>query len=137
MCPPPFPPLCEATSTPHRPSPPRSNLATALIDHERIRTTVPKAKELKRVADKMVTFAKTGTQAARRHAAAFVQTPSAVDKLFTTLGPRYACVPCPMWFLDRGAVWVWHCWLCGVRCACVCPWVRGYSLWAFVLFVWM
>ena len=71
----------------------RRNLVTALIEHDRIRTTLPKAKELKRVADQMVTMAKANTLESRRRAAGFVMTPAAVDKLFDVLGPRYACVP--------------------------------------------
>ena len=64
-------------------------MVTQLIEHGRIRTTVPKAKELRRVADKMVTKAKNGSLHARRHAARVVRTRGALNKLFEELGPRY------------------------------------------------
>ena len=67
-------------------------MVTSLIDHERIKTTLPKAKELKRLADQMVTYAKKNTLESRRAAAAFVRSDSAVSKLFETLGVRYRCV---------------------------------------------
>ena len=65
------------------------NMVTSLIHHERIMTTTPKAKELRRVADQMVTHAKNGTLHHRRLAAGVVQERSAVVKLFEILGPRY------------------------------------------------
>jgi len=65
------------------------NMVTSLIIEERITTTVVKAKELRRFAEKMVTLAKTGTLHARRQAAAFVRTNDAVKKLFAELGPRF------------------------------------------------
>lgn len=65
------------------------NMVTSLILEERITTTVVKAKELRRFAEKMVTLAKTGTLHARRQAAAFVRTNDAVKKLFAELGPRF------------------------------------------------
>jgi large subunit ribosomal protein L17 len=68
------------------------NLVTALIKHERIETTVAKAKEVRRYADKMVTWAKQGDVAARSHANAFVFERPVVDKLFKELGPRYVYV---------------------------------------------
>ena len=67
------------------------NLATSLIQFERIKTTVPRAKELRRVADQMVTLAKRGEDDlhARRQALAYLTTKDAVSKLFSELGPRY------------------------------------------------
>ena len=65
------------------------NMVTSLIHHERIITTTPKAKELRRVADKMVTHAKVGSLHHRRLASGVVQERSAVVKLFEILGPRY------------------------------------------------
>jgi large subunit ribosomal protein L17 len=64
-------------------------MVTSLIHHERIITTTPKAKELRRVADKMVTHAKIGNLHHRRLASGVVQERSAVVKLFEILGPRY------------------------------------------------
>jgi large subunit ribosomal protein L17 len=66
------------------------NQVTSLIEHERIETTVAKAKELRRVADKMVTYGKTGTLFARRAVAAYVQTPAMVQKLLKDVAPRFA-----------------------------------------------
>ena len=67
-----------------------ANLAGALIEHEQIKTTLPKAKELKRVADKLVTLGKRGDLHARRQAAARLKQDAHVKKLFDVLGPRYA-----------------------------------------------
>jgi large subunit ribosomal protein L17 len=66
------------------------NLVTALLEHERIRTTDPKAKEVRRIADRMITLGKQGTLHARRRAAAFVQKRSVVRKLFEEVAPRFA-----------------------------------------------
>uniref|UniRef100_H3G5H3 Large ribosomal subunit protein bL17c n=2 Tax=Phytophthora ramorum TaxID=164328 RepID=H3G5H3_PHYRM len=65
-------------------------MVTQLIEHERIRTTLPKAKELRRVAEQVVTMAKQGDEPARKRAAAVLRTPEAVTKLFDVVGPRYA-----------------------------------------------
>lgn len=65
------------------------NMVTSLIEEERITTTVPKAKELRRLAEQMVTLAKDGSLHARRRAAAVVRNPKAVSKLFSELGPRF------------------------------------------------
>ena len=66
------------------------NLATSLVLHERIETTLPKAKELRRLAEHLVTLAKRGTLHARRQAAAIVQDSDAVKKLFNDgLGARF------------------------------------------------
>mgnify|MGYP006282712029 FL=1 len=66
------------------------NLVISLIAHERIKTTTPKAKEARRLADRLITFAKRGDLSARRHAARILNDKAAVQKLFEELGPRYA-----------------------------------------------
>ena len=66
------------------------NLATALLEHERIVTTEPKAKELRRVADKLVTLGKRGNLHARRQALQVVQSNAVVQKLFNDIAPRFA-----------------------------------------------
>ncbi len=66
------------------------NLVISLITHGRIRTTTPKAKEARRLAERMVTFAKKGDLAARRHVASILNDKDAVKKLFDEIGPRYA-----------------------------------------------
>ena len=65
------------------------NMAVSLIKHELIRTTVPKAKELRRVAEPLITLAKTDDVANRRLAFARLRDKVAVGKLFVELGPRY------------------------------------------------
>ena len=65
------------------------NLATALIRHERIRTTDAKAKELRRFADRLVSLGKQATLAARRRAFNRVRDREAVTKLFEVLAPRF------------------------------------------------
>jgi large subunit ribosomal protein L17 len=65
------------------------NLVTELIRHERIETTLPKAKELRRVADNMISLGKEGTLAARRQAAGVVHGDEILHKLFTELSVRY------------------------------------------------
>jgi large subunit ribosomal protein L17 len=67
-----------------------ASLATALIKHEQIVTTLPKAKDLRRVADRLITLAKKGDLHARRLAFARIRDEAMVVKLFDTLGPRYA-----------------------------------------------
>ncbi|TCM79641.1 50S ribosomal protein L17 [Rhodovulum steppense] len=67
-----------------------ANMAGSLIEHEQIKTTLPKAKELKRIADKLVTLGKRGDLHARRQAAAQLKQDAHVAKLFEVLGPRYA-----------------------------------------------
>jgi large subunit ribosomal protein L17 len=69
------------------------NLVTALFKHERIQTTVPKAKEARQVAEKLITFAKRGDLHARRMAARKVNEPAVLQKLFEEIGPRYADRP--------------------------------------------
>src|SRR5499426_1618885 len=66
-----------------------SNMAASLIRHEQIVTTLPKAKDLKRVMDKYITLAKRGDLNSRRIAAARMRDEAMVKKLFDTLGPRY------------------------------------------------
>ena len=66
------------------------SLLTALFDHERIETTSAKAKELKVLADRMVTLGKSGTLAARRRALTCVWKKDVVAKLFKDIAPRFA-----------------------------------------------
>lgn len=66
------------------------NLATALFQYERIETTVAKAKETRRLAERLITFAKRGDVAARRHVERFVTRPEVTRKLFATIAPWYA-----------------------------------------------
>ena len=67
-----------------------ANMAGSLIEHEQIKTTLPKAKELRRVMDKLVTLGKRGDLHARRQAASQLKQDAHVAKLFEVLGPRYA-----------------------------------------------
>ena len=69
------------------------NMAASLIKHELIRTTLPKAKELRRVAEPLITLAKTDGVANRRLAFARLRDKQAVGKLFVELGPRYQSRP--------------------------------------------
>ncbi len=66
------------------------NMAASLFRHEMIRTTLPKAKELRRVAEPLITLAGTDTVANRRLAFARLRDREIVSKLFNELGPRYA-----------------------------------------------
>jgi large subunit ribosomal protein L17 len=66
------------------------NMTASLIHHELIKTTLPKAKELRRVAEPLITMAKEDTVAKRRLAFARLRDKEAVGKLFNELGPRYA-----------------------------------------------
>jgi large subunit ribosomal protein L17 len=65
------------------------NLVTSLFRHERLVTTTPKAKELKRLADRFITLAKDGTPPSRRRAYRDVRDVEILNKLFETLGPRF------------------------------------------------
>ena len=65
------------------------NLVTSVIEHERVITTVPKAKAAKPLLERMITLAKDDTLHARRQAAAYLMTPRAGKKLFDTLGSRF------------------------------------------------
>ena len=66
-----------------------ANMAGSLIEHEQIKTTLPKAKELKRIADKLITLGKRGDLHERRQAASQLKQDAYVAKLFEVLGPRY------------------------------------------------
>lgn len=65
------------------------NMATSLLQHESIRTTVPKAKELRRVVEPLITLAKVDSIAMRRLAYARLRDDTIVEKLFADLGPRF------------------------------------------------
>ena len=65
------------------------NMTASLVEHELIKTTVPKAKELRRVAEPLITLAKNDTVANRRLAFARIRDNGVVAKLFNELGPRY------------------------------------------------
>lgn len=66
-----------------------ANMAAALIKHEQVVTTLPKAKELRRVTDRLITLAKRGNLHSRRIAASRIRDEAMVKKLFDVLGPRY------------------------------------------------
>ncbi len=66
-----------------------SNMVVSLLTHEQIKTTLPKAKELRRVTDKMITLGKRGTLHARRQAYSYLRDDGAVAKLFSALAERY------------------------------------------------
>ncbi|ATG44778.1 50S ribosomal protein L17 [Phaeobacter piscinae] len=66
-----------------------SNMAGSLIEHEQIKTTLPKAKELRPIIEKMITLAKRGDLHARRQAASKLKEDKDIAKLFEVLGPRY------------------------------------------------
>jgi large subunit ribosomal protein L17 len=65
------------------------NMVTSMVIDERIETTIPKAKAVKPLVEKMITLAKEGTLHSRRQAASFLMTPESVKKLFDKLGPRF------------------------------------------------
>ncbi|MBP0049309.1 50S ribosomal protein L17 [Marinobacterium sp. AK62] len=69
------------------------NMAVSLFEHELIKTTLPKAKELRRFAEPLITLAKTDSVANRRLAFSRTRSNEAVGKLFNELGPRYANRP--------------------------------------------
>lgn len=69
------------------------NMAASLFEHEVIKTTLPKAKELRRVAEPLITLAKNDSVANRRLAFARTRSKEAVGKLFNELGPRYQTRP--------------------------------------------
>ena len=66
-----------------------ANMAGSLIEHEQIKTTLPKAKELRPIVEKLITLAKRGDLHARRQAISSVRDVEQVGKLFAVLGPRY------------------------------------------------
>ena len=70
-----------------------ANMAVSLLTHEQIKTTLPKAKELRRIADRMITLGKKGTLHARRQAASYLRDDEAVSKLFSALAERYVDRP--------------------------------------------
>ncbi len=70
-----------------------ANMTVSLLRHEQIQTTVPKAKELRRVADRMITLGKRGSLHARRQAAAFLRDDGILRKLFGPLAERYRTRP--------------------------------------------
>jgi large subunit ribosomal protein L17 len=70
-----------------------ANLTGALIEHGRIRTTEAKAKEVRPIAEQMITLGRRGDLAARRHAIAFLRKQETVHKLFAEVGPRFADRP--------------------------------------------
>ena len=67
-----------------------ANMAGSLIEHEQIKTTLPKAKELRPIVEKLITLAKRGDVHARRQAASRLKEDAYVAKLFDVLGPRYS-----------------------------------------------
>ena len=67
-----------------------ANMAVALLKHEQIKTTLPKAKELRPIVDKLVTLGKRGSLHARRQALAFLRDKTITGKLFDSLATRYA-----------------------------------------------
>lgn len=69
------------------------NMVTSLLEHERIITTVPKAKELRKVADRMITYAKKGTLHHRRMAGRYIRTQGVLHTLFTDYAERFADRP--------------------------------------------
>ncbi len=66
-----------------------SNMVVSLLIHEQIKTTLPKAKELRRIADKMITLGKRGTLHTRRQAFSYLRDDAALSKLFGALAERY------------------------------------------------
>jgi large subunit ribosomal protein L17 len=68
-------------------------LVRSLIIHEKITTTVPRAKEIRPIAEKMITLGKDGSVHARRRALRFIIDKDVIDKLFSNVGPRYATRP--------------------------------------------
>jgi large subunit ribosomal protein L17 len=70
-----------------------ANMACSLIEHEQIKTTLPKAKEIRPYVEKLITLAKRGDLHARRLLIAQIKQEAAVSKLISTLAPRYAARP--------------------------------------------
>ena len=66
------------------------NLATSLLEHEEVRTTAPRAKEVRRIAERMITLGKRGTLHARRHALRTLRSKDVAAKVFSGLAERYA-----------------------------------------------
>lgn len=70
-----------------------SNMCCSLIEHELIKTTLPKAKELRRYIEPLITVSKSDSLASRRHVFDRLRSKDAVGKLFKDLGPRFATRP--------------------------------------------
>jgi large subunit ribosomal protein L17 len=70
-----------------------ANLASALIEHGRIKTTIAKAKEVRPIAEQMITLGRRGDIAARRQALAYLRSQDVVHKLFSEVAPRFADRP--------------------------------------------
>jgi large subunit ribosomal protein L17 len=70
-----------------------ANLTASLIQHGRIKTTVAKAKEVRPVAEQMITLGRRGDVAARRHALKFLRSQDVVHKVFSDVGPRFSDRP--------------------------------------------
>jgi large subunit ribosomal protein L17 len=70
-----------------------ANLTSALIEHGRIKTTAAKAKEVRPIAEQMITLGRRGDVPARRHALAYLRSQDVVHKLFSDVGPRFADRP--------------------------------------------
>ncbi len=68
-------------------------LVSDLLRHERMKTTEPKAKEIRPIAEKMITLGKDGSVHARRQALAYINDKDVVKKLFDEIGPRFAARP--------------------------------------------
>lgn len=79
-------------NSPHRHAMLR-NMSVSLLRHETIRTTLPKAKELRRVVEPLITLAKSDSEANRRLAFSRLRDAAVVDKLFVDLGPRFKARP--------------------------------------------
>ena len=69
------------------------NLVTSIILNDRVETTITKCKATRPIVEKMITLGKNGNVHARRQALAYLMTPESVDRLFTTVAPRYATRP--------------------------------------------
>ncbi len=69
------------------------NMVTSLLEHEQVRTTDAKAKEIRRFAERMITLGKRGTLHARRQALAFIRSETVVKKLFDDVAPRFQTRP--------------------------------------------
>jgi large subunit ribosomal protein L17 len=69
------------------------NLVTSLLEHEEVRTTTAKAKEVRRLAERMITLGKRGTLASRRRALETIRSKTVAKKLFDQLAPRYGARP--------------------------------------------
>jgi large subunit ribosomal protein L17 len=69
------------------------NLVTSLLEHERVRTTDARAKEVRRIAERMITLGKSGTLHARRRALQVIRSRAVASRLFETLAPRYQARP--------------------------------------------